>query len=257
MNKRIRGRRVLFVLASRPSRPRPGAVGLTVAGAAAASSSAPTCYIASVSVREQRTRRRTPFCPGTSSSRIRCGSRRAPSRSTRLSKRSGRGSCRWAFRLTALAGTRRTCSIVSPSESGSGAGKSCGPSFNISNRATVCLTAPTGRSTSRLPKSIAPHALVLHSTRHVIKPIRTIDFSWAFVLRDCEDGKTRLLIRARARYTPGWARPFVELVLGPADFVNVSGMLHGIRARAERRAGARSSGGEVGGSKGGVQAVPE
>ena len=30
----------------------------------------------------------------------------------------------------------------------------------------------------------APHALVLHSTRHVIKPIRTIDFSWAFVLRE-------------------------------------------------------------------------
>ena len=103
----------------------------------------------------------------------------------------------------------------------------------------------------------APHALVLHSTRHVIKPIQTIDFSWAFVLRECEDGKTRLLIRARARYTPGWARPFAELVLGPADFVNVSGMLHGIRARAERRAGARSPGGEVGGSKGGVQAVPE
>ena len=29
-----------------------------------------------------------------------------------------------------------------------------------------------------------PHALVLHSTRHVIKPIETIDFSWAFVLRE-------------------------------------------------------------------------
>ena len=26
-----------------------------------------------------------------------------------------------------------------------------------------------------------PHALLLHSTHHVIKPIRTIDFTWAFV----------------------------------------------------------------------------
>ena len=40
MNKRIRGRRVLLVLASRPSRPRPSAVGLTVAGAAAAAAAA-------------------------------------------------------------------------------------------------------------------------------------------------------------------------------------------------------------------------
>ena len=36
MNKRIRGRRVLLMLASRPSRPQPSAVELTVAGAAAA-----------------------------------------------------------------------------------------------------------------------------------------------------------------------------------------------------------------------------
>jgi hypothetical protein len=100
-----------------------------------------------------------------------------------------------------------------------------------------------------------PYALVLHSTRHVIKPIRKIDFSWAFVLRECEGDKTRLLIRARARYTPGWARPFAELVLGPADFVNVSGMLHGIRARADRSAGARPPGGGGGGSKVGAHPV--
>jgi hypothetical protein len=35
VNKRIGGRRVLLVLASRPSRPRPSAVELTVAAAAA------------------------------------------------------------------------------------------------------------------------------------------------------------------------------------------------------------------------------
>jgi hypothetical protein len=77
------------------------------------------------------------------------------------------------------------------------------------------------------------HALVLRSTRHVLTPIRTIDFSWAFVIRENPPGKSRLLIRARTNYTPRWALPFVELVIGPADFVNAGAMLRGIKRRAE------------------------
>jgi hypothetical protein len=77
-----------------------------------------------------------------------------------------------------------------------------------------------------------PHELVLYSTRHVIKPIRTINFSWAFVVRELRPGTSRLLIRARVDYTPAWAWPFVELVIGPADFVNAGAMLRGIRKRA-------------------------
>jgi hypothetical protein len=84
-----------------------------------------------------------------------------------------------------------------------------------------------------------PHSLVLHSTRHVIKPIRTVDFSWAFVVRETAGGRSRLLIRARTNYTPRLARPFVELVIGPADFVNAGAMLRGIKQRAEA-ASARS-----------------
>lgn len=82
----------------------------------------------------------------------------------------------------------------------------------------------------------APHALVLHSTRHIIKPLRTIDFSWAFVVRAVDGGKSRLFIRARTNYTPRWAAPFVELVIGIGDFVNAGAMLRGIKARAERAA---------------------
>lgn len=78
-----------------------------------------------------------------------------------------------------------------------------------------------------------PHALVLHSTRHVIKPIKTIDFSWAFVIRELAPGTSRLLIRARTSYTPRRAMPFVELVIGPADFVNAGAMLRGIKQRVE------------------------
>jgi hypothetical protein len=78
-----------------------------------------------------------------------------------------------------------------------------------------------------------PHALVLHSTRHVITPIKTIDFSWAFVIRELTPGESRLVIRARTNYTPRRALPFVELVIGPADFVNAGAMLRGIKQRVE------------------------
>jgi hypothetical protein len=77
-------------------------------------------------------------------------------------------------------------------------------------------------------------ALVLHSTRHIMKPIKTIDFSWAFVLDALPEQKTRLLIRARSNYTPRWAGWFIELVIGPGDFVNAGAMLRGIRRRVER-----------------------
>ena len=79
-----------------------------------------------------------------------------------------------------------------------------------------------------------PHVLVLHSTRHVIRPIKTIEFSWAFVIRELSPGTSKLLIRARANYTPHRALPFVELVIGPADFVNAGAMLRGIKRRVEQ-----------------------
>jgi hypothetical protein len=82
-----------------------------------------------------------------------------------------------------------------------------------------------------------PHALVLRSTRHVIKPIKTVDFSWAFIIRALPQGRSRLLIRARTRYTPRHALPFVELVIGPADFVNAGAMLRGIKQRVETAEG--------------------
>ena len=82
-----------------------------------------------------------------------------------------------------------------------------------------------------------PHKLVLHSTRHVIKPIKTIDFSWAFVIRETAPGESRLFIRARTSYTPRRALPFVELVIGPADFVNAGTMLRGIKQRVEATTG--------------------
>ena len=77
-------------------------------------------------------------------------------------------------------------------------------------------------------------ALVLHSTRHILKPVRRIDFSWAFSLADAGADHTRLTIRARVRCEPRWAGAVLEPVIGIGDFVNAGAMLRGIRSRAER-----------------------
>jgi hypothetical protein len=75
--------------------------------------------------------------------------------------------------------------------------------------------------------------LVLHSTRHVLPPVRGADFSWAFCLAPAGDEETRLLIRARVRCEPRWAGAVVEPVIGIGDFLNAEAMLRGIRSRAE------------------------
>jgi hypothetical protein len=80
-------------------------------------------------------------------------------------------------------------------------------------------------------------ALVLHSTRHLLKPMRTIDFSWAFVLEPAQDRTTRLLIRARARCEPREALLLLFPLLGVGDYVNASAMLRGIKERCERTGG--------------------
>lgn len=78
-----------------------------------------------------------------------------------------------------------------------------------------------------------PHALVLHSTRHVLRPMRTIDFTWSFVLRPLSNNRTRFLVRARASYTPRWS----WLVLGApyliGDFLNTGSILRAVKARVE------------------------
>lgn len=81
---------------------------------------------------------------------------------------------------------------------------------------------------------VAGRALVLHSTRHILRPIRSVDFSWAFCLADAGRCFTRLTIRARVWCAPRWAGIALEPLLGLGDFINAEAMLRGIRARAER-----------------------
>lgn len=81
-------------------------------------------------------------------------------------------------------------------------------------------------------------ALVLRSTRHLLAPMRSIDFSWAFVLDAAPLGRTRLLMRARAICGPRAAWVALGPVIGVGDFVNASAMLRGIKRRSERAAAA-------------------
>lgn len=77
-------------------------------------------------------------------------------------------------------------------------------------------------------------ALVLHSTRHILAPMRSNEFTWAFVLESRGEGSTRLLIRARGRTEPWIARLLLQPLISLGDFVKASVMLRGIKARAER-----------------------
>jgi hypothetical protein len=76
-------------------------------------------------------------------------------------------------------------------------------------------------------------ALVLHSTRHLLAPMRAVDFSWAFVLEPDGPDRTRLIMRARARCEPPRAWTLLGPLIGLGDFLNASAMLRGIKRRSE------------------------
>jgi hypothetical protein len=61
------------------------------------------------------------------------------------------------------------------------------------------------------------------------------DYSWAFVLRPLGEDRTRLLVRCRADLAPRAAWP-LGAALGLVDAYETMGMLHAIKARAERLA---------------------
>jgi hypothetical protein len=80
------------------------------------------------------------------------------------------------------------------------------------------------------------HTLVLRSTTHVPEPLRGrmwIDWTWAFSLTPDGDGRTRLRVAVRATYGPWWARPLMEGLVVPSDFVMARSMLRGLRRRVE------------------------
>jgi len=83
--------------------------------------------------------------------------------------------------------------------------------------------------------------LVLHSANHLppgwkLRFGAWIDWTWAFVLDDLGEGRTRFIFRSRLRAGPLWIAAVYVLAIIPADFVMSRQMLRGVKMRTERTA---------------------
>jgi hypothetical protein len=108
----------------------------------------------------------------------------------------------------------------------------------------VILDGPPGTAYFTVA-ALEPHRLLaLHSTAHLrfLFPAEVREnprwgiageFSWAFVLREMEGGKTRLILRTRGNAAPPLYRYFVAAFLPLADWALARKMLRGIKRRAE------------------------
>jgi hypothetical protein len=76
------------------------------------------------------------------------------------------------------------------------------------------------------------HALVVRGGVPMGNTPPPYDFTWAFVLKECTDGATRLLVRERYHYTRWWAPLLVEPV-ELISFVMSRKILRGIKHRSE------------------------
>ena len=80
---------------------------------------------------------------------------------------------------------------------------------------------------------------MLHSTTHVPPSWRDtfgagVDWTWSFHLTGLPDNRTRLHVRIRGRAAPRWlAAGYIAAVI-PADFIMATGMLRGLKRRAEQ-----------------------
>ncbi len=84
----------------------------------------------------------------------------------------------------------------------------------------------------------APSILVLHSTTHVPQAWRTsgasVNWTWTFRLSCLPDGATRLHVRVRGRAAPYWLAAAYVGAIVPADSIMATGMLRGLKRRAEK-----------------------
>jgi hypothetical protein len=91
-----------------------------------------------------------------------------------------------------------------------------------------------------------PSTLVLHSTSHLPPGWREhgaqLTWTWCFRLTRRPDGGTRLQLRVRGRTDPGWVTAAYVGAIIPADFVMATGMLRGVKQRAEADPGPARSG---------------
>ena len=98
---------------------------------------------------------------------------------------------------------------------------------------------PPGTAWYEVHTVSAPATLVLHSMTHVPPGWQRfgarMEWTWAFRLTSLPGGRTRLQVRVRAKPEPWWLAAVYNLVLIPADAIMATGMLRGIKRRAEKR----------------------
>jgi hypothetical protein len=90
-----------------------------------------------------------------------------------------------------------------------------------------------------------PYLLVLHSTTHLPPGWQErygarLSWSWTFRLLPVHDQQTRLLVRSRGRAHPAWLDVAYRAFVTPADGVMATGMLHGLKRRAEANVPAKT-----------------
>ncbi len=86
-------------------------------------------------------------------------------------------------------------------------------------------------------------AIILHSRRDMFSgreirrpgehPRTYADMTWAFVLEELADDRTRLLVRTRITYSARWLAIPVAVIFGPGDTVMQRSLIWGIKRRAE------------------------
>jgi hypothetical protein len=103
---------------------------------------------------------------------------------------------------------------------------------------------PPGTAWHVVEQASPPSTLVLHSTTHVSPSWRdrfgaAVDWTWSFHLTPLPEGRTQLHVRVRGRAAPWWVAPwwvaaaYIAAII-PADFIMATGMLRGLKHRAEQ-----------------------
>ena len=111
----------------------------------------------------------------------------------------------------------------------------------------VIPDGPPGTAFYRVAEVSPPQVLVLRSTTHVPPGWAerfgaAIEWTWSIELRELEAGRTRLQLRVRGRMRPWWFAALYLTTIPPADYVMATGMLRGLKRRAESGATPRVSG---------------
>jgi hypothetical protein len=98
---------------------------------------------------------------------------------------------------------------------------------------------PPGTARYDVVEARPPHLLVLHSTTHLppgwdVRYDARFEWTWCFRLTPVGGDRTRVHLRVRGRGAPWWFIALYVAALVPADYVMATGMLRGLKHRAEK-----------------------